>query len=375
MAGLYLHIPFCKQKCHYCDFFSAPPAGDQLETWHLLLRRNLQLIAQEQTPELETIFFGGGTPSLLTPEQIDSILGSCRELFPLSPAAEISLEANPGSLTRRSLEAYLAAGINRLSLGIQSFNDQTLQLLGRKHSAARARQVFHLAREIGFTNISVDLIFALPEQRATDIEHEIELLLELAPDHVGIYGLSIESGTPLEKLVNSGQISELDEEFYAEQYLQLNSLLTKAGYEHYEISNFARPGSRCRHNQAYWQRKTCLAAGAGAHGFDALGYGRRTAITCDLLRYQQQLNADQNPAELLEEFDQHQAMAETLYLALRTSDGIDSVAFAQRFGISLEEAFPQALDTLRPQLQVKNGQYSFTVEGWLLYDHLISQFL
>jgi oxygen-independent coproporphyrinogen-3 oxidase len=375
MAGLYLHTPFCAQKCHYCDFFSAPPAADQLETWHLLLQQNLQLIADPSTPEIESIFFGGGTPSLLTAEQISSILNCCRELFPVSPNAEISIEANPGTLTASSLEGYLTAGVNRLSLGIQSFDNKNLQLLGRKHSAEDATQSFFQARDIGFTNISIDLIFALPGQGPSDLAQEVEKLLELSPDHVGIYGLSVEAETPLEKMVETGQVSEVDEETYAENYLLLNRLLSDTGYDHYEISNFARPGSRCLHNQAYWQRKTCLAAGAGAHGFDDRAYGKRTAITTDLKRYQQQLNARQNPAGLLEEFNLQQAMAETLYLALRTSDGINRAAFKQKFGPSLEEAFPQAFDHLRSHLQQKDDRYFFTVESWLLYDHLISHFL
>ncbi len=375
MAGLYLHIPFCTQKCNYCDFFSAPPTENQLENWHLLLQRNLQLIASQQTPVIETIFFGGGTPSLLSPAQISSVLSCCRKLFSFDHNVEISLEANPSSLTASCLEGYLTAGINRLSLGIQSFDDRTLQLLGRKHTADLAKQTFTLARNIGFSNISVDLIFALPGQATADLEQDVKQLLDLSPDHVGIYGLSIEAETPLEKMVKAGQISEVDEEIYAKSYLLLNRLLTDAGYEHYEISNFARPGSRCLHNQAYWQRKTCLAAGAGAHGFDARAYGKRTAITTNLKRYQQQLNARQNPAELLEEFDLRQAMGETLYLALRTSDGINRAAFNQKFGVSLEEAFPQALDHLRSHLQQKDDRYFFTVESWLLYDHLISHFL
>ncbi len=375
MAGLYLHIPFCAHKCHYCDFFSAPPAGDQLATWHLLLERNLRLIGTEQRPEIETIFFGGGTPSLLSPAQVSSTLACCRELFPLSQNIEISLEANPGTLTASSLAGFLAAGINRLSLGIQSFDNKYLQLLGRGHSAEEAAKSFMLARDIGFTNISVDLIFALPGQGPSDLEQEIEKLLALSPEHVGIYGLSVENDTLLQEMVTRGQVAEVDEETYAKSYLQLNRLLSAAGYEHYEISNFARPGFRCRHNQAYWQRKTCLAAGAGAHAFDATGYGKRSAIPPDLMNYQQQLNRGQNPAELLEEFDQRQAMAETLYLALRTSEGVDSAAFAQRFGISLAEAFPAALASLSPHLQQRGNHYFFTAESWLLYDHLISHFL
>lgn len=375
MSGLYLHIPFCRKKCHYCDFFSAPPEGNQLANWHLLLQRNLQLIAKKHPPRIETIFFGGGTPSLLSPAQIDKILNCCRNLLPLSPDLEISLEANPGTLNAESLDGYLAAGINRLSLGIQSFDDKSLQRLGRRHNARDAIQSLETARSAGFTNISVDLIFALPGQTIGAIEEEVAQLITLAPDHIGIYGLTIEAGTTMEQLVNSGELLETDEDLYAESYLLLDRQLTAAGFEHYEISNFAQPGFRCKHNLAYWQRKTCLAAGAGAHGFDANGYGRRYAIPADLSHYSEQLDICQDPARSLEKFNRQQAMAETLYLALRTSYGVDGNTFTQNFGISPEDAFPDAFKSLATQLKRKNGRWFFTPEDWLLYDHLISHFL
>ncbi len=375
MAGLYLHTPFCRQKCNYCDFFSTVPIQNQLETWHLLLQKNLQLIAEDQPTEIESIFWGGGTPSLLTPEQISNVLNCCQQCFTINSDSEISLEANPGTLNRNSLKGYQAAGINRLSLGVQSFDNQALTLMGRIHSAEQAISAFKLGRDIGFTNISIDLIFALPGQEVRDLERDIDKLIQLSPDHIGIYGLSIESGTPLCKSIDKGEITESDEDLYAQQYLTLNRRLTKAGYEHYEISNFAKPGSRCRHNQLYWQRKNCLAAGAGAHAYNNLGYGRRTVIPADLSLYQQQLAADKNPAELLEEFNKQQAMAETLYLALRTSDGIDRNLFTENFGIEPEVAFPKAFKALESRLILKDNCYSFTVEDWLVYDHLISKFL
>jgi oxygen-independent coproporphyrinogen-3 oxidase len=370
MAGLYIHVPFCTQKCSYCDFFSAPPAGDQLKNWHLLLQRNLELVAPVPAAGLETIFFGGGTPSLLSPAQVRHVVQSSRSLFEVAAEAEISLEANPCSLSANTLEGYLAAGVNRLSLGIQSFDDQALHLLGRKHNAAQAREVFQLARAVGFANISVDLIFALPQQGIAALHREIEQLLDLAPDHIGIYGLSVETGTPLERLVQQGRLAEIDEETYAAGYLYLSRSLVAAGYQHYEISNFARPGRRCRHNQSYWQRKPCLAVGAGAHAYLPNNYGRRTAIPRDIGRYQRQLAAGTNPAELLEEFDRQQAMAETLYLALRTSDGLERAGFLETFGCS-----PAAFQALKAELHFRQGRYFFGPEQWLIYDHLISHFL
>lgn len=375
MTGLYLHTPFCQQKCIYCDFFSAPPRGDQLANWHLLLQKNLELIAHSRTPVLDTIFFGGGTPSLLSPAQIDAILGCCRSHFDLTPAAELSLEANPATLDAEKLRGYRTAGINRLSIGIQSFDDRILRFLGRRHDATGARRDIVEARAAGFDNISLDLIFALPGQTPDELDSQLDQLLELQPDHVGIYGLSIEEGTPLAQQIARGEVSTVTDETYAALYLRLAQRLTGAGFEHYEVSNFARPGKRCRHNLGYWRRQPCLAVGSGAHGFDAQGFGRRYSVCADLDRYREQLEAGVCPEETLEVFDRQQAMAETLYLGLRTSDGVDCDTFRQHFGVPPEAAFPDAFRRLESRLQRHGNRWFFPRENWLLYDHLISAFL
>lgn len=375
MAGLYLHTPFCRQKCSYCDFFSAPPEANQLERWPEFLQTHLRYIGSRERHAIETIFFGGGTPSLLPPTDISTLLETCRFQFNLDPQAEISLEANPADLTPEKLDGYRTAGINRLSIGIQSFSDQQLQRLGRRHGAQMAIKAFQAARSSGFDNISVDLMFALPDQNRTELDDDIEQLLDLAPDHVGIYGLSLEEGTSLHEEIKQGQYSTPDEEFYATAYLHLSSRLQTAGFEHYEISNFARPGHRCRHNMGYWQRSACLAAGCGAHGFDPSDYGSRYAIPEDLPLYFQQLEKGLNPVIELECFTREQAMSETLYLGLRTSDGVDCDAFMLRFGKSPKETYPQALTRLSPYLQETFNRWQLSPEGWLLYDHLISHFL
>ena len=375
MTGLYLHTPFCQRKCSYCDFFSAPPAGTELEDWHRLMEQNLRLIARRESPPLETIFFGGGTPSLLSVEQLDTILTCCREHFPLAAGAEISLEANPATLDPAKLQGYRAAGINRLSLGIQSFDDGMLRLLGRLHSAADAHRAFAAARAANFDSISVDLIFALPGQNLDDLDQQLDQLISLAPDHIGIYGLTIEAGTSLARRVARGEVEQVDDDTYAASYLHLAQRLTAAGFEHYEISNFARPGHRCRHNQGYWRRQPCLAAGAGAHGFNAEGFGSRYAIPEDLDRYRQRLLAKEIPEEILENFDRLGAMSETLYLALRTRDGLDVGAFTESFGTTPQQTFPQAFERIASFLEQRKGSLSLTTEGWLIYDHLISHFL
>lgn len=375
MAGLYLHIPFCVSKCHYCDFFSCADNSPLLASWHLLIERHLRLIARQPCPQIDTIFFGGGTPSLLTPAQLTHILDLCRQLFLLSAEIEISLEANPGTLDARRLEAYLAAGINRLSLGVQSFNDTALQQLGRIHSGQQAHQAVRLARQAGFKNISLDLIFALPGQTAFDLQQDLDQLLILAPEHVGIYGLSIEPGTRLHELHAQHQIKDVDEEDYIRFYRQIHDTLRGADFEHYEISNFARPGYRCRHNLGYWQRKTCLAAGAGAHGFDAADNGRRYAIPADLENYQRQLSANRDPAVVLETFTPAQAMSETLYLGLRTVDGIDRQQFFNQFGQPLEQVFARALKRIAPWVESTSNAQKLNLDGWLIYDQLIQHFL
>lgn len=375
MAGLYFHVPFCTSKCHYCDFFSLADQPAFLQRWHQLLIQNLRLIARRHHPQLDSIFFGGGTPSLLSPTQVSEVLHSCRELFGLSSQGEISLEANPGTLTAQKLQDYRAAGVNRLSLGVQSFSDRALRQLGRIHSAEQALWAFRQARQSGFTNISLDLIFALPGQRLVDLHQDIAQLLMLAPEHVGIYGLSIEPGTHLHSQHTQGLIDETDEEDYVSFYRQIHESLGAAGYEHYEISNFARPGYRCRHNQGYWQRKTCLAAGAGAHGFDAAGNGLRYEIPADLDNYQRKLEAGCDPAMLLEKFTPAQAMSEVFYLGLRTADGIGTQHFFNQFGRWPEQIFARAFARIAPWVESTGGRHRLNLDGWLIYDQLIQHFL
>ncbi|PLY06897.1 MAG: coproporphyrinogen III oxidase [Desulfuromonas sp.] len=377
MASLYLHIPFCSNKCPYCDFYSQVATAGEIDRYAELLCRDISQLkrCRPLTPPLETIYFGGGTPSLLSPPQIEAILASCATAFGLAPGCEITLEANPGTLADGQLEACRAAGINRLSLGIQSLDEKNLRQLGRIHNVGQARESVNAARRTGFSNLSLDLMFALPEQSLSDLDRELVQLLELDPEHISIYGLSFEDGTEFAARLARGELMACDESLYAEQYRLINERLRAAGFEHYEISNFARPGRRCRHNQTYWQRNSCLAAGAGAHGFDASSWGERWHIPPDLKRYAERIEAGANPAEFLESFTHHSAMAEYLYLSLRTADGLDLERFAERFGCRAEQVFATAREKATPYLQINAEHWFFTPEGWLLYDHLISHFL
>nr|WP_224746887.1 radical SAM family heme chaperone HemW [Pelovirga terrestris] len=373
---MYFHIPFCRKRCRYCDFFSTTAGTGERDIYVDLLCRHLTLISgDDQTfSPLNTIYFGGGTPSLLTAKQLAQLLGTCHNLFGLNATAEVTLEVNPATFGGNYLQQVRQLGVNRLSIGIQSFDDRQLQQLGRCHDGQQAQSAVTAARAAGFDNISLDLMFALPGQNSNDLKREIDQLLQLEPEHISVYGLTIEEGTEFARWRLQGQLKVPDDEEYAGQYEFLRIRFTAAGYEHYEVSNFARPGHRCRHNQCYWQRRTCLAVGAGGHSFVESGYGARRHVPADLVRYRKFLEAGADPAELLEQFDRKGAMAETAYLALRTSDGLGLAAFEQRFGESLQQVFPDALAQLQGSLVFDNGRVVLLPQHWLIYDHLIASF-
>jgi len=375
MNGLYLHIPFCSRKCPYCDFFSLVGDDRQLADYVALLQRELGLYAGSGMGPFETLFFGGGTPSRLTPEQVADLLSSISQLFGLTPGAELTLEANPGTLDAIRLAGYRRAGINRLSLGVQSFDDRMLTVLGRSHSAAQARKAFTDARRVGFDNLSCDLIFALPDQQLADLDREIDALLALGPEHISAYALTLEEGTPFHLRHQQQPLALPDDEQGAAFFLHLDARLSSAGYRHYEISNYALPGHECRHNLATWHRQGYLGIGAGAHSFDPAEFGSRRANPADLAVWRAALETGRNPAETLERFDRRGAMCETLYLGLRTAEGVDARRFRSRFGTPLEEVFGNARRRCAEHLLVEPDRWRFTPQGWLLYDHLIQHFL
>lgn len=377
MVGLYLHIPFCRRKCHYCDFYSfTADAAERQEYPGLLIQQLAWSAAQGLwTEPFTTIYFGGGTPSLMSPAEIGRILEAIDRHFGIPADAEVSLEANPGTVTAASLAGYRTAGINRLSLGLQSCLDHQLTTLGRPHDSRDGLTAFAWAREAGFANISVDLMFALPGQTRVELDNDLEAVLALGPEHLSCYGLTAEPGTPLHDRVQSGTITLPDENDYAEAFLRIDERLSAAGYRHYEIANYARDGYACRHNLGYWQRRPYLGLGAGAHSFRAQAWGSRWQIPDDLAAYRQALQSRHDPAVQLESFDRDAALRETVYLALRTRDGIADATLQGTFGCTLAEAFPEAIRRCEPWLVHNRGHWSLTRSGWLLFDHLIQHFL
>ena len=377
MSSIYLHIPYCSQKCPYCDFYSQPGSNDQIAEYVGLLKQHIDVLAAEypETHQLTTIFFGGGTPSLLSPSQVTQILSKLDSCYGIASDAEITLEANPGTISLTKLQGYRQAGVNRLSFGVQSLNNKNLQFLGRIHNREEALKSYNYARQAGFDNISLDLIFALPGQSLEENATEVESLLNLNPEHLSLYGLSYEPGTPFAAQVSTGEIVPCSDEIYERQYRQIHQLMLNYNYEHYEISNFSRPGKRCHHNQIYWQRKNCLAAGCGAHGFDEGHWGRRWSVPTDIKQVTNDLLNNKNPAETLETFDQQSAMSEYCYLRLRTSDGLDIKEFNQIFNADVRQVFGQALRRCQKYLLADPKKIRFNLDGWLIYDHLISEFL
>ncbi|MBE0575604.1 MAG: radical SAM family heme chaperone HemW [Desulfuromonadales bacterium] len=376
MAGLYLHIPFCRQKCPYCDFYSREVCAATISDYPSYLERHLTWAAEHREIQpIDTIYFGGGTPSLLEPTAIARILQTVDQTFDLSINAEITLEANPGTVSLNSLNGYRNAGVNRLSLGLQTCSNDQLTLLGRLHNRQGGIDACNWAREAGFDNLSLDLMFALPDQTLRDLEDDLCRYLELAPEHLSCYGLTAEPETPFQQRVASGELALPDGEFYADAFMLIHEQLATAGYEHYEIANYARDGYTCRHNLGYWQRRPYLGIGAGAHSFFDSQWGSRWEVPADLSAYRQALLDGQEPMKCLETFDRQSALSETIYLGLRTRHGIADTELLQHFGCTLQDAFPEAVAASAQWLVNDDGRWSLTPSGWLLFNRLILPFL
>lgn len=327
MAAVYIHIPFCKSRCKYCDFYSTTLLGRRAEYIEALLAE-IAMRTDEIGENIPTIYFGGGTPSLLEVADIQRILST---LLPSTQSdtamdREITLEANPGDLTIDKLQALRRLGINRLSIGIQSLDDNLLHMIGRRHTAAEAITAVNWAREAGFDNISVDLMYGLPGQTIEQWIHDIDTVLTLRPEHISCYCLSYEDGTPLTRMLSRGEISEVDEETENAMYDTLCDKLQQAGYFRYEVSNFALPGRQSRHNSSYWNHTPYVGLGAGAHSYSQ---DVRSWNISDIEAYIQASLARSLLRES-EKLDEEALHTEQVMLGLRTALGIDPDLVADR---------------------------------------------
>jgi oxygen-independent coproporphyrinogen-3 oxidase len=333
-TSLYLHIPFCHTRCFYCDFNTYAGILPLREPYVRALITEVGLAGQlaqlaNGTPRRSrTIFFGGGTPSLLTVEQIKRLLSACREAFAVDEQAEITLEANPGTLSSEQLIGLRAAGINRLSLGSQSFDAELLHTLGRIHTPEEIVQALSNARAAGFRSINLDFMFGLPGQTMQQWKTTLDRALALYPEHLSLYSLIIEEGTPFYTWTNEGRLIPGDEDLCADMYEYADERLQAEGYENYEISNWALPGHQSRHNLTYWQNLPYIGMGAGAHSFFG---GRRFSNVLDPQEYISLLKKQQRPEAEGEFIDRIQEMSETAFLGLRTALGLHMPTFEERF--------------------------------------------
>jgi putative oxygen-independent coproporphyrinogen III oxidase len=377
---LYIHIPYCRQKCPYCAFFSQEHTGNDLNRYAKLLQQEM-FLAAEKTASLQrpdSIYFGGGTPSLLDPQLVADLIHQAENLFGLAAEAEITLEANPGTIDYQKLAGFRQAGITRLSLGIQSFDDRMLVALGRIHTAQQARDAFSAARQAGFENIGIDLIHALPGQTSAMWLAELQQALQLAPEHLSIYGLTIEEGTPFATQYGCDSPLLPDEDLAAEMFEMADDLLEAHGYEHYEIANYARAGFRSRHNSGYWKRDGYLGLGAGAHSFlREFGYGTRFSNAADLNEYSTALHNGVLPRRDILPLSRADAMAEYLFLGLRLSEGVLFSTFEQEFRDGLKDVFGKEITSLLVQglLTEDTCGIRLTRRGLLLSNQVFQQFL
>ncbi|GAW93455.1 radical SAM family heme chaperone HemW [Calderihabitans maritimus] len=346
--GLYVHIPFCIRKCFYCDFLSYPlPEEEKVEQYVRLLVKEIELHARNLSAgqrRLKSVYLGGGTPSCLSAAQLVQILEGIRAFFDWPEGIECTLEANPGTLNREKLRLWRCEGVNRLSLGVQSFNAEHLLKMGRAHTVKDIEKSYFSARQNDYTNINIDLIYGLPGQTLADWEQTLEKSISLGPEHISTYGLKLEAGTLWEKLYRQGKLDLPAEETNAEMYKLARRILTGAGYEHYEISNFAQPGKRSRHNLNYWTNGEYIGAGLSASSYFNR---RRITNTFSLEKYLETVREGKIPVEFEEKIDQDTEMAETMILGLRLLDGVSSETFEQRFKLKLEEVYREAIEKLQ----------------------------
>lgn len=373
---IYVHVPFCINKCRYCAFVSVPPEKNELTEYPALLTRELRL-RSFAAGGVDSIYFGGGTPSLLQPPQLARLLEEIAGRTGLRADAEITLEANPGSVDHSSLKAFRGAGINRISMGIQSFDDRFLECLGRIHTAEQSRQAFRDARKAGFKNISIDLIHSLPNQSIDQWRSELQHAIKLRPEHISIYGLTVEEGTPFARIYPADSPELADDDLSADMFELADELLTGAGFEHYEIANYARPGYRSQHNSGYWKRDGYLGLGVAAHSFMREGFGIRFSNPDNLNEYRREVMSGELSRVEEHRLTQHEAMAEYMFLGLRLAEGVSLHAFELEFGRSLESVYGSiAADLVRLGLLFQNeGVLTLTKRGMLLSNQVFARFL
>jgi oxygen-independent coproporphyrinogen-3 oxidase len=388
--GLYLHVPFCQTKCPYCDFNTYSGIEDQISGYVVSLQDELRgwgnLLSQ---PPVKTIFLGGGTPSYLPTSDLEDVQKTIRSSFKVSSTAEITMECNPGDVTSEKAANWLASGVNRISMGVQSFDDGLLSLLGRRHTALEAKQAFRTLREAGFRNQSIDLIYGLPYQSTDQWSHTLDEAIGLDPDHISLYSLQIEKGTPLAVDVAIGKTPIPDDDLAADMYEEAQRRLAENGFTQYEISNWSKPKLESQHNLLYWLNEPYLGVGPGAHSWIA---GQRFANLKSPRRYvtvvgknYEKVGPDpvasmRSPAGPVEDVDITTPaidVAETMMMGMRLNQGVTHKRFEKRFGIGVNIVFPDEVKRLLNLglVKVTDDALMLSERGRLLGNEVFAEFI
>lgn len=373
-AGLYVHIPFCSSRCSYCDFATGLYQSELADRYVAALIEEIKT-SHYNGAIVDTVYFGGGTPSLLAPAQLDRILATLSAQFEIDPDSEITLEINPGSVTREKLDAFRSLGINRASFGAQTFDDHELAKLGRSHNAADALQTFADLREAGFTNISFDLIAGLPGQTLAGWQRNIKQALDLKPEHLSFYLLEVHSGTPLAEHIRRGLQPVPDDDLAGVMYQWMLDEASHADYEHYEISNLCRPGFNSRHNVKYWTGAPYFGFGCSAHSYD--GRTRRWSNQRDVMKYVETIETGMSAVVEEQKLSETDVRAEALFLGMRLMRGVDMRRYRESFGVDLREAHAADLDRFRKAglLEFDGDLIRLTRTGALLSNEVFAAFV
>jgi oxygen-independent coproporphyrinogen III oxidase len=372
-SSIYIHIPFCVKKCLYCDFASYAGKESLIAPYVEALRAEISLWHPDGS--ISTVYFGGGTPNILSPDQLLAAVEDIRRCFHVEADAEVTVEVNPGIGDGRQTTVLPPRDLfNRLSLGVQSLHDDELRLLGRIHSAGEAVRAFRDAREAGFGNISIDLMYGIPGQTAKSWKQTLDGVLSLGPEHVSLYSLTVEEGTPFWDMCRAGRLELPGSDAEADMYEEAIRTLVGAGFVHYEISNFARPGFESRHNITYWKNEPYFGFGAGATSYLD---GTRAANVREIEEYIRRIQSGESLVEFEERLAARDSMGETIFLGLRMLSGVDKAAFMSRYGISLDDAFPSQIEALmnRGLIQETDGAIRLTHIGLLFANDVFAEFV
>lgn len=367
---LYIHIPFCVQKCQYCDFLSGPSDQETRDRYIKALRAEIQAVQGVEAYEIVSVFIGGGTPSVLKAEAIASIMETIQKKFCFSPDAEITIESNPGTVDLAKLNAYRETGINRLSLGLQSTDSKELRMLGRIHTYEEFLQSYQWAREAGFQNINIDLMFAIPGQSYEGWIQNLRTVAKLGPEHISAYSLIIEEGTPF----SARKLDLPDEDTEYRMYEDVAAVLGKYGYYQYEISNYAKKDRNCRHNEGYWQRKDYLGLGLGAASLVGRERFTNTSDMSEYLENSGNLEKIRTDRETLTREDE---MGEFMFLGLRMTKGVSKKDFQEYFGTSIEKIYGEVLEKYKKQglLLEEDGRICLSRAGIHVSNAVMADFL